>query len=83
MIVDPDHPANAEVLKLLGEGWETGNEPFLDPRDVKDPYYGLGTHPDVVERLWDKLQPHLPRKCARVVYGHPALVQRVSGVVLA
>jgi len=47
---------------------------------VADPRHGLGTHPDLVERLW-KLDAFLPERCRWVVHGHPALVHPASGVV--
>src|SRR5690242_13496879 len=47
---------------------------------VADPRHGLGTHPDLVERLW-KLDAALPERCRWVVHGHPALVHPASGVV--
>jgi hypothetical protein len=47
---------------------------------VADPLYGLGTHPDLIDRLW-RLDAGLPEKSRWVVYGHPALVHPVTGVV--
>ncbi len=47
---------------------------------VADPLYGLGTHPDLITRLWD-LDDTLPEKCRWVIYGQPALVHPRSGVV--
>lgn len=40
----------------------------------------LGTHPDLFERLWE-LDAGLPAPSRWVVYGNPALVHPVSGVV--
>ena len=51
------------------------------PEDVSDPYYTLGSHPDLVERLWDELGGRLPERCRWVVYGQPALVHPRSGIV--
>jgi hypothetical protein len=47
---------------------------------VADPLYGLGTHPDLISRLWT-LDDTLPERCRWVVQGHPALVHPASGVV--
>ncbi len=47
---------------------------------VADRRYGLGTHPDLITRLWD-LDDTLPEKCRWVVYGHPALVHPRTGVI--
>ena len=47
---------------------------------VGNPLYGLGTHPDLVERLW-RLNAALPADCRWVVYRCPALVHPQSGIV--
>ena len=49
---------------------------------VKDPLYGLGTHPDIVEQLW-RLDSGLPASCRWVVWGYPALAHPLSGVIFA
>jgi hypothetical protein len=41
--------------------------------DVADPWYGLGTHPDIIESMW-KLDDELPQRCRWVFWGRPALV---------
>lgn len=50
--------------------------------DVDDPLYGLGTHPDIIERLWT-LDAALRRSCRWVFWGKPALVHPETGVVFA
>src|SRR4051794_8645119 len=40
---------------------------------VADPIAGLGTHPDLVTRLW-RLDSGLPASCRWVLWGYPALV---------
>jgi hypothetical protein len=47
---------------------------------VADPRMHLGTHPDLVERLW-QLNAALPADCRWVVYGKPALVHPQTGVI--
>ena len=49
---------------------------------VADPLYGLGTHPDIVDQLW-QIDQTLPQTCRWVVWGHPALVHRTTGVIFA
>ncbi len=49
-------------------------------QEVADPLYGLGTHPDLITRLWE-LDDQLPEQCRWVVYGGPALVHPKSGIV--
>ena len=53
------------------------------PGSVTDPYYNLGTHPDLVERLWDELTVKLPAECRWIVYGAPVLIHPSSGVIFA
>ena len=50
--------------------------------DVADPWYGLGTHPDIIESMW-KLDDELPQRCRWVFWGRPALVHPDTGVVFA
>lgn len=42
-----------------------------------------GSHPDIVERVWDGLGVGLPRKCRCLVHGTPSIVHNRSGVVIA
>jgi hypothetical protein len=83
-----DHPANRAVLsylgapeRLRGSVSEAAFRKDCSPAEVSDPYYKLGTHPDLVARLWDELGKGLPADCRRVVFGTPALVRPDSGVV--
>jgi len=50
---------------------------------MRDPYMSQDSHPDIVERVWDKLGRALPVDCRCLVYGTPALVQPVSDIILA
>jgi hypothetical protein len=42
-----------------------------------------GSHPDIVERVWKQIGSTLPVDCRGLVCGTPALVQPVSGMILA
>jgi hypothetical protein len=42
-----------------------------------------GSHPEVVERLWDQLGKLLPVDCRVILLGAPALVEPVRGVAFA
>ena len=49
---------------------------------VKNPFFELGVHPDIVEQLW-RLDQALPAPSRWVVWGHPALVHPETGVIFA
>jgi hypothetical protein len=54
-------------------------------RDHQSPdsinWLNLGTHPDLVERLWREMTVSLPEPCQWVVYGGPALVHPRTGII--
>jgi hypothetical protein len=80
--LDDTGPANRDVLELVRS--VLGDRPALAaPDSVADPYFGQGSHPDVVERVWDGLGKALPADCRCLVLGTPALVHPEAGVVLA
>jgi len=77
-----NHPANAALVRYFEPRFERRKLAVVcRPEDVKDPYYALGTHPDLVERLWDELGKALVVDCRAVFYGNPALIHPTSGVV--
>ena len=43
----------------------------------------LGTHPDVVSRLWSELDAELPDRCRWVVLGAPVLAHPHTGAIFA
>ena len=82
MKISWEHPDNAGVLRHLARGWDGERiGPSVSPADVADPYMTLGTHPDLVQRLWDELGVRLPEPCRWVVYGRPALVHPRTDLV--
>ena len=82
-MVNLGHPANRRIIAYLSADTrqKPGAAPQASPADIKDPYYNLGTHPEIVERLWDELGGALPKNCRWVLYGTPVLVHHASGVV--
>jgi len=81
-MLDRGHPDNAGVLRHLSRGWDGSRiAASASPADVRDPYLTLGTHPDLVGRLWDELGARLPEPCRWVVHGRPALVHPRTGIV--
>jgi hypothetical protein len=57
--------------------------PITSPDQVVRPYESLGTHPDLVARLWDELQSKLPVDCRVIFYGTPVLMHPTTGIVFA
>ncbi len=85
MRLDASHPLNRLVLEHLRNRAQIRfrHDPISVPQDHPDPYLRAGSHPDVVERVWDTLGAVLPVDCRVLVYGVPALVHSGAGVVLA
>lgn len=79
MKLDEHHPMNQGVLNYLRK-----EEPLIaPPESVPDAYYQQGSHPDIVERVWDQLGRQLPQAARCLVFGTPVLVHRKSGIILA
>ncbi|MEQ1516334.1 MAG: hypothetical protein ABL931_07595 [Usitatibacteraceae bacterium] len=77
-----DHPANANLRRLFEPGYVPERmQALAKPEDVAQPYMSLGTHPDLVARLWDELPAKLPVDCRVIFFGRPALMHPASGVV--
>jgi hypothetical protein len=57
--------------------------PLSQPvESARDPVYGLGVHPDLIQQLWT-LERSLPQSCRWLVWGHPSLVHPQTGVIFA
>lgn len=82
--VDFDHPANQAILTYLRQThvkYKAHLPVSTSPHFLKDPYRELGTHPELVERLWDELAEKIPFNCKWIVYGTPVLVNPLSGII--
>jgi hypothetical protein len=77
-----EHPENAGVLRYLAHG-RSPSEAYLGPPPPDVDRWHLGTHPDVVGRLWDQLNAALPEDGRWLVYDTPALIHGASGLILA
>lgn len=73
---------NAGVLRYFAKASPTGEVDVSRPPPNVD-RWRLGTHPDVVDWLWDSLNGVLPADARYLVVGGPALVEPASGIVLA
>jgi hypothetical protein len=80
-LADLRQPANAALCRHLEGRGRTNLPPLARPHEVARPYDSLGTHPDLVARLWDEIAASLPADCRFVVFGTPALVRPDSGIV--
>ena len=80
-MVNFGHHANRGIIAYLSARHKADSRPQAPPGAVTDPYYNLGAHPDIVERLWADLNGILPKDCRWVLYGTPILVHDMSGVV--
>jgi hypothetical protein len=81
---DLSHPANTMVLHYMARRAGVLQHPLIAaPSSVPDPYYTLGAHPDVVERLWQDLNEGLPADCRWIVRGFPSLVHPETGIIFA
>jgi hypothetical protein len=76
-----DRPENAAALRYLSHGRSAEEAGFGPPADDVDRRH-LGTHPAVVDRLWDELNAALPADARNLVFDGPALVHP-GGTILA
>ena len=79
-----ENPANEKLISLLSSfGRGRPGQMSADPATVKNPYFTLGTHPDIVERVWAVLGGGLPVDCRWVLCGRPVLAHPVIGTAFA
>ncbi len=73
--------ANQQVISYLTQ---KGRSPSIAAWDsVVDPYFNLGSHPEIVERLWRVLASQLPAGTQCIFCGSPALFHPTTGAVFA
>jgi hypothetical protein len=78
------NPVNAGLRSYLEPRHQRPNLAALAfPDELSRPYDSLGTHPDLVSRLWDELGKVLPTDCRAVFYGTPVLLRPDTAVVFA
>lgn len=76
-------PLNQKALAYLSARNPKAPLTLLPEESERDPYMHLGSHPDVVERLWKAINARLEVDCRLIVCGTPALVHPGTGVLLA
>ena len=81
-VLAANNPLNKPVVDYLHA--RNPSQPLFAAQDsVSNSYMNQGSHPDIVERVWDQIGSALPMDCRCLVCGTPALVQPVSGILLA
>ena len=76
-------PRNTGVLRYL-ESRNDQHAPLIaEPTQNPDPYWYSGSHPEIVQRVWDGLGTVLPGTSRCMLYGTPALVSAHTGMVMA
>jgi hypothetical protein len=79
-----DDPRNAGVVRYMQQRNERRCPPYMAVADSPhDPYWEMGSHPEVVERIWNQLAQTLPQECRCLIYGTPSLVAPKSGIIFA
>jgi hypothetical protein len=76
-----DNPRNAPLCRYLAAMRGPVTPAVARPEEVTEPYLSIGTHPDLVERLWDELGRGLPVDCRRVLCRTPVLIRPDTGTV--
>jgi hypothetical protein len=80
--VNPTNPLNLKVLAYLEPPSVPGAPLVAGFEPGEKPYLRHGSHPDVVQRLWDEINPTLPEDSRCLVNGYPALVHPTKGILL-
>ena len=81
--MDLSHPSNIKVLAYLSKRNPDAALALLPAESTRDPYMYLGSHPDIVERIWKEIGAALETECRIIVFGTPTLIQPDSGIILA
>jgi hypothetical protein len=82
MINNITNPGNRRILEYLAARNPTAVL-LAAPETSANPYYNLGSHPDIVERLWKILAGSLPLECRCIVHGTPALAHPATSMLFA
>lgn len=72
--------SNQRLCEYLRGGARPEFPAVARPDEFVRPYEQLGTHPDLVVRLWDELTVLLPGDCRFVLFGRPVLLHPESEV---
>jgi hypothetical protein len=81
--MDISDPLKQNVLAYLSSRYPDLPLALLPQESKLDPYMHLGSHPDIVERIWKGIGAKLDSDCRLIICGTPALVQPETGIILA
>lgn len=59
------------------------HRPEIAHTDIGEVYLRRGSHPEVVERVWDQLGASLPDRCCSIVHGTICLLHDQTSLLLA
>jgi hypothetical protein len=82
-MIDTACNENQGALQYLGRGDKSQQPALAAPDSVPDPYLCQGSHPDIVQRVWDELGAAIPARCRCLIYGTPALIHDRTGIIIA
>jgi hypothetical protein len=74
-------PENQRVLQYLQGKGSRYTEILELPNQVKDPYFSQGSHPEIVERVWESINSRLQKDSRILIYGSPCLVNPDNGII--
>ena len=80
-MIDFNRPANRKLIEYLQSCNSHRHSPEQNPAGIDLRSSTLGTHPDILERLWGELGGVLPVKCNWILYGRPVLAHPRTGIV--
>ena len=81
--MDVSHPSNKKVIAYFSKRNPDAALVLLPEESTRDPYMSLGSHPDIVSRIWKDINAELDSDCRLILCGTPALVHPVTGMILA
>lgn len=82
MHLDRNSPHNTGVLDYLCRDHTKRKNPSIEPPPSGSMWH-YGSHPDIIEHLWESLAPHLSDDCRALVCNKPALVSPQRGIIFA
>jgi hypothetical protein len=84
MNLDIRSSTNRGVLQYLSRHQRQRNLPAIEAWNTRSASsWEHGSHPEIVEHLWESLTTALTTECRALVYGTPALVSPRKGTIFA